>query len=443
MVRILSLLPILTALYAITSVSALGSFDTEFASGGNLTARGQSSGWATHKCANVASSFGSFRFNFGCLCQDDVDDFCRNNNINGYIKGLLNAFVSVQARASRGISAESRSTRTERATSTRPTPSRAAMAATMIAVRCPDSPMARVDRRRVRPTSSRPTAAAVPVVRRGRTANVAARSDARETARPAHPSSTARTVGTSGARRNAVNRTSKKTTMVIASAPTPRTKTTGRPVGPNALRRSDTTTVRASARPLATRRRVTTLNEDGRGLSCAANKGRRLATPSAVLRARRRSTNPAYAATRGRKSRMDNASNRAAAVIMDDGRSLGDSTLTPKSPSLSWPRSTDSRRTRAESCARKPWPRAPSPAEQTTTSVSTRRATCNHVAVAPAFSMVSTAPRSPEPDGWAATRVNARFIRVRRAGQGLEMAQVASVRDERGGGDGWTFGDCF
>ncbi|KAK1921007.1 hypothetical protein DB88DRAFT_118340 [Papiliotrema laurentii] len=94
MVRILSLLPILTALYAITSVSALGSFDTEFASGGNLTARGQSSGWATHKCANVASSFGSFRFNFGCLCQDDVDDFCRNNNINGYIKGLLNAFIN-------------------------------------------------------------------------------------------------------------------------------------------------------------------------------------------------------------------------------------------------------------------------------------------------------------------------------------------------------------
>jgi hypothetical protein len=35
------------------------------------------------------------KFNFGCLCMDDLDDFCDNNNLNGYFKNILSNYVSL------------------------------------------------------------------------------------------------------------------------------------------------------------------------------------------------------------------------------------------------------------------------------------------------------------------------------------------------------------
>jgi hypothetical protein len=50
--------------------------------------------WNKLKCSLVAGKYAGHSFNFGCLCLDDVDDFCKSNNINSYIKLLLSNYVS-------------------------------------------------------------------------------------------------------------------------------------------------------------------------------------------------------------------------------------------------------------------------------------------------------------------------------------------------------------
>jgi hypothetical protein len=51
-------------------------------------------GWEVQKCANVQGNWGHSSFNFGCLCLDDLDDFCSNNAVNNVVAGLLRTFVS-------------------------------------------------------------------------------------------------------------------------------------------------------------------------------------------------------------------------------------------------------------------------------------------------------------------------------------------------------------
>lgn len=45
-------------------------------------------------CANVADSYYRGRYDFGCLCISDVDDFARNNNISPTVEGLIRLYVS-------------------------------------------------------------------------------------------------------------------------------------------------------------------------------------------------------------------------------------------------------------------------------------------------------------------------------------------------------------
>lgn len=71
-----------------------------------LEARGST--WATAKCANVAGTYQGYKYNFGCLCDDDLDDFCTNNNINPYIKSLLSYYVSRTSPLRQTITANTR-----------------------------------------------------------------------------------------------------------------------------------------------------------------------------------------------------------------------------------------------------------------------------------------------------------------------------------------------
>lgn len=59
------------------------------------TVEKRTSSWVSARCATVSGNYLGQNFNFGCLCLDDVDDFCDNNNLNGYLKLLLNYYVSL------------------------------------------------------------------------------------------------------------------------------------------------------------------------------------------------------------------------------------------------------------------------------------------------------------------------------------------------------------
>lgn len=52
------------------------------------------SGWTKERCATVAGTYCGYKYNFGCLCLSDLDDFCGDNSINSYIQSLIVDYVS-------------------------------------------------------------------------------------------------------------------------------------------------------------------------------------------------------------------------------------------------------------------------------------------------------------------------------------------------------------
>ena len=70
-------------------------FAPSVAAASNSTLTSRSSTTQSLTCANVAGDYYSWSYNFGCLCESDVDDFCGNNNINSYIQTLLEDYVSI------------------------------------------------------------------------------------------------------------------------------------------------------------------------------------------------------------------------------------------------------------------------------------------------------------------------------------------------------------
>ncbi|WVQ72706.1 hypothetical protein IAR50_002266 [Cryptococcus sp. DSM 104548] len=45
-------------------------------------------------CVSVSGNWFGFAYNFGCLCYDDIDTFCSNNNIDSSLKSLIKTYVS-------------------------------------------------------------------------------------------------------------------------------------------------------------------------------------------------------------------------------------------------------------------------------------------------------------------------------------------------------------
>ncbi|WRT68711.1 uncharacterized protein IL334_005691 [Kwoniella shivajii] len=45
-------------------------------------------------CAEVKGSYGYFKYDFGCLCSDDVEEYCSDNRIGGSIQSAIKAYLS-------------------------------------------------------------------------------------------------------------------------------------------------------------------------------------------------------------------------------------------------------------------------------------------------------------------------------------------------------------
>ncbi|WWC63610.1 uncharacterized protein I303_106215 [Kwoniella dejecticola CBS 10117] len=91
--KILLTLPVLASAMAFSDNSTLSSRTW----GGNGS---PSSGGSNQQCARVAGSYGWFTYDFGCLCRDDLDEYCRDNGINSYIKSAMDAYISKNGKTS-------------------------------------------------------------------------------------------------------------------------------------------------------------------------------------------------------------------------------------------------------------------------------------------------------------------------------------------------------
>ena len=45
------------------------------------------------RVAHVAGTYNGYKYDFGCLCQEDLNDHCSTNNLNNYIQSLLSQYV--------------------------------------------------------------------------------------------------------------------------------------------------------------------------------------------------------------------------------------------------------------------------------------------------------------------------------------------------------------
>lgn len=143
-------------------------------------------------CANVAGSWGSLSWNFGCLCLSDVDGYCDDNNIDDNINKLIKYYVSNTHLSLPFTALNSRSLTTDPPSPTRPThsPPVTARVATHVAptraraapvfLRLPRSPPAL-------PATATTTAAAAREARPTRTENAADLPVAPGPAAPASP----------------------------------------------------------------------------------------------------------------------------------------------------------------------------------------------------------------------------------------------------------------
>ncbi|WWC71279.1 uncharacterized protein I206_105232 [Kwoniella pini CBS 10737] len=59
-----------------------------------------SNGGSNQQCARVAGSYGWFKYDFGCLCIDDLDEYCSDNGINSNIQSAMDAFISKYGKTS-------------------------------------------------------------------------------------------------------------------------------------------------------------------------------------------------------------------------------------------------------------------------------------------------------------------------------------------------------
>ncbi|WVR09340.1 hypothetical protein IAU60_006406 [Kwoniella sp. DSM 27419] len=62
--------------------------------GGGGGSGAPSTGGSYQTCSRVSGSFGWIRWDFGCLCSDDVEEYCRNNNIRSEIKNAIYSSIN-------------------------------------------------------------------------------------------------------------------------------------------------------------------------------------------------------------------------------------------------------------------------------------------------------------------------------------------------------------
>ncbi|WWC90392.1 uncharacterized protein L201_005326 [Kwoniella dendrophila CBS 6074] len=51
-------------------------------------------GGSYQTCARVAGSWGFFKYDFGCLCKEDLEEYCRDNRIQSSVQNAMDAFIS-------------------------------------------------------------------------------------------------------------------------------------------------------------------------------------------------------------------------------------------------------------------------------------------------------------------------------------------------------------
>ncbi|ODN92099.1 hypothetical protein L198_05771 [Cryptococcus wingfieldii CBS 7118] len=75
-------------------LSLISSTYSRAVSNTTLGARGSSFSGAYQTCVSVSGNWLGFAYNFGCLCSEDIDSFCSNNNIDSSFKSVLKSYVS-------------------------------------------------------------------------------------------------------------------------------------------------------------------------------------------------------------------------------------------------------------------------------------------------------------------------------------------------------------
>ncbi|WVW85301.1 hypothetical protein I302_107339 [Kwoniella bestiolae CBS 10118] len=93
----------LLALPILGATASLLSQDSE-PSNSTLSSRhnggGSSSKGSYQTCARVAGTFGHYKYDFGCLCKDDLDEYCRDNGIHSEIQWAMDAYISKYGKTS-------------------------------------------------------------------------------------------------------------------------------------------------------------------------------------------------------------------------------------------------------------------------------------------------------------------------------------------------------
>ncbi|WVF67648.1 hypothetical protein IAT40_002407 [Kwoniella sp. CBS 6097] len=88
--RFFSVIPLLSLVPAVLGYTNLTSPLEERTFGGSsLSNKG-----SYQNCARVAGRWGWVKWDFGCICEDDVEQYCRTNNIRGEIKNAIYSHIS-------------------------------------------------------------------------------------------------------------------------------------------------------------------------------------------------------------------------------------------------------------------------------------------------------------------------------------------------------------
>ncbi|OCF57756.1 hypothetical protein L486_05221 [Kwoniella mangroviensis CBS 10435] len=51
-------------------------------------------------CARVAGTYGHYKYDFGCICQDDVEQYCRDNGIHWNLQNAMQSYISQYGKSS-------------------------------------------------------------------------------------------------------------------------------------------------------------------------------------------------------------------------------------------------------------------------------------------------------------------------------------------------------
>ncbi|WVQ80022.1 hypothetical protein IAT38_002123 [Cryptococcus sp. DSM 104549] len=93
--RSIAILPILLSIIALAFTGVAGRSVSNFSLGTPERRGSSSSGSGTYEtCVTVSGKWLGYKYNFGCLCLSDVDDYCSANGISSSMKSLINYQIS-------------------------------------------------------------------------------------------------------------------------------------------------------------------------------------------------------------------------------------------------------------------------------------------------------------------------------------------------------------